>query len=207
MLHPLLAFLPVAALLTLTPGAATAMVVRSAVRGGRRQAFFTTTGNSVGILAWACCAAVGIATVVATSAAAFAVVKLAGGLFLIFMGARSLLSRRHAAEPPEMRRSSRRSDRQAIREGLLSSAANPKLAVFFVALFPQFVPPGAAALPTALAMAGLIVIFDMIWFSTLAVMVTRARHAFVQGPWQQRIERLTGAVLIGLGVRLVLERR
>ena len=85
--------------------------------------------------------------------------------------------------------------------------ANPKLAVFFVALFPQFVPRGAPVLPSALLMACTIVVVDLIWYSVLAYLVARARRAFVEGPWLKRFERLTGAVLVSLGVRLALERR
>jgi threonine/homoserine/homoserine lactone efflux protein len=105
MLHTLLTFLPVAALLSITPGAATALLVRNAARGGRRHAFFTTSGNSIGVLAWGCFAAVGIATLVATSAAVFDGVKLAGavvlrlrsrdrGAVLIGLGIRLALERR-----------------------------------------------------------------------------------------------------------------
>ena len=207
-LHALLTFMPVAALLTITPGAATAMVVRSAARGGRRHAFFTTTGNSVGVLAWGCFAAVGIATVVATSATAFTAVKLVGAVGLVVMGARSLRGGHDASSlPADIPPRAIDSDRVALRNGLLTSLANPKLAVFFVALFPQFVPRGGAVLPSALGMACLIVACDLIWFSTLAVVVSRAKRAFVDGPWQRRIERLTGAVLVGLGIRLALEYR
>ena len=208
MFRALLTFLPVAALLSLTPGAATAMVVRSAVRGGRRHAFFTTVGNSLGVLAWAACAAVGIATVIATSAEAFTAVKLIGGVFLIAMGVRSV-RRGHPAERAggEEALLTIDSGQKALRDGLLTSLANPKLAVFFVALFPQFVPPHDAVFPTALGMAGVIVVVDLIWYSILACVVSRAKRALADGPWQRRIDRLTGAVLIGLGVRLALERR
>jgi threonine/homoserine/homoserine lactone efflux protein len=89
----------------------------------------------------------------------------------------------------------------------VTAIANPKLAAFFVALFPQFVPRGAPVLPSALLMAATIVVIDFAWYSTLAMLVARARRAFVEGPWLRRFERLTGAVLLGLGVRLALERR
>jgi len=208
MLRTLLTFAPVAALLTLAPGAATALVVRNAARGGRRHAFLTTTGNSVGVLAWGCFAAVGIATIVATSAAAFTAVKLLGAVVLVFLGARSMRGR-HSDQRRATGLSQARliSDKAAVREGLLTSLVNPKLAVFFVALFPQFLPRGAAVVPSAIAMAGLIVAFDLLWYSTLAVLVARAKGAFIEGPWGRRIERITGAVLIGLGIRLALEHR
>ena len=206
MLHTLLTFVPVAALLSITPGAATALVVRNAARGGRRHAFFTTSGNSIGVLAWGCFAAVGIATVVAASAAVFDAVKLAGAAVLIVIGLRSLLSR-HGGGARSRSGGGNASGQAAFREGLLTSLANPKLAVFFVALFPQFIPRGAPVLPSALAMAAVIVAVDLVWYSTLALLVAGARKAFLEGGWGQRVERLTGAVLVGLGIRLALERR
>jgi threonine/homoserine/homoserine lactone efflux protein len=99
-LGALVAFAPVAALLTITPGAATALVVRSAATGGRRRALATTVGNSLGVLAWGCFAAMGIAAVVATSAAAFTTVKLAGAVVLILLGLQSLRGHREAPERP-----------------------------------------------------------------------------------------------------------
>src|SRR3954447_8145391 len=100
MLHTLLLFLPIAALLTITPGPATAMVVRNAVRGGRREALMTTVGNSIGVLAWACLAAAGIAAVVATSATVFSAVKLAGAALLVFLGVQTLRGRRSLHPSP-----------------------------------------------------------------------------------------------------------
>jgi threonine/homoserine/homoserine lactone efflux protein len=197
----LIAFAPVAALLSLAPGPATALVVRNAARGGRRHALLTTVGNSIGVLAWAVFAAAGIAAVVAASAELFTVLKLAGAAFLVYLGIQSLRGR---AELPAAKPIERRS---ALRDGVVTSIANPKLAAFFVALFPQFVPRGAPVLPSALLMACTIVVVDLVWYSVLAYLVARARRAFVEGPWLKRFERLTGAVLVGLGVRLALERR
>lgn len=208
-LRILITFAPFAALLTITPGAATALVVRNALRGGRRHALWTNAGNSAGILVWGCCAAAGVAAVVAASATAFALIKIAGAIVLIVMGVRSLRGRGH--RPPDGDRGAwppaEVTDRQALREGLLTSLANPKLAVFFVALLPQFVPRGTPVLPATLAMVGVIVCFDLVWYSALAVLVSRARRRFIEGGWARRFERLTGAVLLGLGFRLALERR
>ena len=201
MLQALVAFAPVAALLTVTPGAATALVVRSAATGGQRRALATTVGNSVGVLAWGCFAAMGVAAVVAASAEAFTAVKLVGAVVLVVLGLQSLRGHReHGARPAP-------APGAPLRDGLVTSLANPKLAVFFVALFPQFVPAGAPVLPSALLMVTMIVGFDLVWYSALAYLVARARRAFVEGPWLARAQRLTGAVLVGLGVRLAFERR
>jgi threonine/homoserine/homoserine lactone efflux protein len=199
MLRTLAAFAPVALLVTITPGPATAMVVRSAAIGGRRHALVCTAGNSIGVLAWGVLAAAGLAAVVATSAEVFTAVKLVGAVVLVVLGVQSLRGRAARADAP--------SGARALRDGLVTSVSNPKLAVFYVALFPQFVPAGAPVLPFALLMAATIVAFDLVWYSALAYGVTRARRAFLDGPWARRVERLTGAVLIGLGVRLAFERR
>lgn len=201
MIEVLIIFLPVAALLTVTPGVATALVIRSAARGGRREAVLVTLGNSLGVLAWAGFAAVGIAAAVAASAEAFTVIKMAGAVVLVVLGIQSLRARKgdDAEAAPTAGK--------PLRDGFLTSIANPKLAVFFAALFPQFVPEGMAFVPAAMAMATLIVVLDLLWYSTLAWGVARARRAFVEGPWLARAERLTGGVLVGLGLKLAFERR
>ena len=199
MLHALLAFAPVAALLTLTPGVSMALVVRSAATSGRRAAFAVTLGNSVAILAWAVLAAVGVAAVVAASAEAYAVVKLAGAVVLIVLGLQALFHRSEERELPTTRGN--------FRDGLVTGISNPKLGVFFAALFPQFVPDGVALLPAALAMAAILIACDLTAYSLLAWLVAHARRAFVEGGWADRVERLTGVVLIGLGVRVALEKR
>jgi threonine/homoserine/homoserine lactone efflux protein len=201
------AFLPIAALMTVTPGPGTAMIVRSALRGGVRAAVATIAGNSAGVLAWAVLSALGISALVAASELAFAALKVTGAAVLIYLGARSLLARRRGEPEPSHTTTRSPSRHTAFRDGLATSLANPKLAVFFVALFPQFVADGAPVLPPALAMAGLIVLLDLAWYSTLAVLVDRSRRAFVESGLMRRLERLMGAVLIGLGVRVALEQR
>lgn len=199
----LLTFVPVAALLSLTPGAATVLVVHNAARRGRRAALSTTLGNSLGVAVWAVATAVGLAAVVAASAMAFTIVKLCGAAALVYLGIRALL---HACEDPAVEAQPRRA-RSAFRAGLMTSIANPKLAVFFMALFPQFVPDGEPVLPAAVLMAAVIVALDLVWYSTLAALVARATDAFLRGGWLRRAERLCGGVLVALGLRLALEER
>jgi len=115
-LTTLITFLPVAILLTITPGVATVLVIQTAARDGRKAALATTAGNSLGVLTWALAAAVGIATVIAASAVAFTVVKLCGAVVLLWMGVRALLARRadeDAALPARGRRRGARGARRA----------------------------------------------------------------------------------------------
>ena len=199
-MHSLAAFVGVAVVVTVTPGPATALVVRSTLRGGRRAAFSTTLGNSVGVLFWGVASAVGISALVAASQIAFLVLKVTGAAVLVVLGVQAWRRRRQVD-------GHRPATRRAFRDGVVTSLANPKLAVFFVALFPQFLSGGHSTLSKGVLMACLIVALDLVWYSALALIVARARHALAGGRWTRRIERVTGGVMIGLGLRLALESR
>jgi threonine/homoserine/homoserine lactone efflux protein len=192
------AFVPIALALTLSPGPATALVVRHAVSGGTRAALRTIVGNAIGVAGWAVLAALGVAALVAVSEAAFLTLKLVGIGVLVWLGVSALRGSKRAAKPA--------SDRRIVGEAFLTSAANPKLAVFFVALFPTFIPAGEPVLPWALAMAALVIAFDFAWYLTLAAVVSRAGRAVVGSRLGRRIEQATGAVLLALAGRLALER-
>jgi threonine/homoserine/homoserine lactone efflux protein len=137
------------------------------------------------------------------------VLRIGGAAVLIVLGARSLLARHRAdseqAQPSGDAQDGRRS-RAGWRAGLVTSLPNPKLAVFFVALFPQFLVHGRPVLPYALAMAAAVVALDIVWYSALSYAVDKAR-AFLRPRVQRTMERVTGAVMVGLGIRLAMESR
>lgn len=201
----LLAFAGVAVALSATPGPAMALVVRNAALDGRRGALLVTLGNGLGVLVWAALAAIGVSALVAASEAAFLALKLVGAAVLVTLGAQALRGRGTPETLPTER--APRGPRAALRDGVVTSLANPKLAVFFVALFPGFVPSGEPVLPWALAMAVILVCVDLVLFSLLAAVVVRARDGYARSRLARRIERVTGGVLIALGVRLAFEAR
>jgi threonine/homoserine/homoserine lactone efflux protein len=193
-------FLLVALVVTLTPGPATALVLRVAARDGRRAALGTVVGNSMGVLMWATLSAVGVSSLILASQIAYDVLRFGGAALLIVLGIRSLLHRDSDEQPAALPRLT------GWRIGLVTSAANPKLAVFFVALFPQFLSPGTSVLLPALLMGAVIVLYDIAWFSLLAWSVDRAGRA-LRPRIRRLMERTTGAVLVGLGVRVAAEAR
>lgn len=198
-------FLLIALLVTLTPGPGTAMILRVAARDGRAAALATAGGNSAGILVWAALSAVGVSSLVLASQIAHDVLRIGGAAVLIALGLRSLLHRAKTddsareAPPP-------RGLPAGWRIGLVTALANPKLAVFFIALFPAFLRPDANVLPAALTMAAIIVAFDLVWFSALAFVVDRARE-ILRPRVRRAMERASGAVLLGFGIRLATESR
>jgi threonine/homoserine/homoserine lactone efflux protein len=194
-------FVLVAVVVTITPGPATATIVRVAARHGRRAATSAIMGNSVGVLVWGVFSALGVSSLILASQVTYDLLRVGGVAVLVVLGIRSLMARGTRALPEIDTRTP-----SGWRVGLVTSLSNPKLAVFFVALFPQFLSRGAPVLPYALGMAAVIVAFDLVWYSALVYAVDRARGA-LQPRVQRRLERLTGAVLIGLGVRLAAESR
>jgi threonine/homoserine/homoserine lactone efflux protein len=205
-------FLVIAVVVSLTPGPGTATIIRTAARFGRRTALGTILGHSVGVLMWATLSAVGVSSLIVASQIAYDALKLGGALVLVTMGIRSLIHSRHAgslgdAEADEASESAGRPARSALagwRTGVLTGVTNPKLAVFFIALFPQFLSPSAPILLYALLMALVVVAVDVVWFSTLAIAVDRA-GTLLRPRVQAWMERFAGAVMVGLGLRLAVE--
>ncbi len=189
-------FLLVAVVVCVTPGPATALVLRTAARSGRRAALSAIIGNEIGVLAWAVLSAIGVSSLIAASQLAYDVLRFGGAAVLIVLGLRSLLHR--TREVPALPRW------KGWQTGLLSSAANPKLAVFFVALFPQFLTPGTAVLPAALAMAATLVALDFVWFGTLAWAVDRAGRV-LRPRVRTLMERTAGAVMVTFGALVATE--
>jgi threonine/homoserine/homoserine lactone efflux protein len=199
-------FLAVAAIVVITPGIDMALVTRNALMHGRRAAVMTAFGINVGILFWVLAAALGLAAVVSTSATAFAAIKLAGAVYLVYLGVQALRSTR--TDRPEngpMPRSAL-SSRLAFRQGLISNVLNPKIAVFFTSLLPQFV--GAHGSAGGLLLLGLL--FNAMgvgWLICYATAVARGRNLLVRPRVRRTLDRISGLVLVGLGTRLALEKR
>ena len=201
-------FLVIALLVTITPGPGTATVLRVAARDGRAAARGTILGNSAGVLTWGVLSAVGVSSLILASQIAYDVLRIGGATVLVVLGTRSLLARHRAGGEHAQKNDQAHGERRrgGWRAGLVTSLSNPKLAVFFVALFPQFLTRGSPVLPYALAMAATVVALDIVWFSALIYAVDKAR-AVLRSPVQRVLERVTGAVMIGLGIRLAMESR
>jgi threonine/homoserine/homoserine lactone efflux protein len=200
-LRALEAFVPLAALLAVTPGPATALVVGTAARGGRRRAFVAMAGNASGLAAWALASTLGISALVAASEGAFAALRLSGAVVLVVLGIRAL----RGARRPEPVAVMGAPSGGALRDGLVTALANPKVALFYVVLVPQFVPDRAPVLPATLALASVQIAFGFAWYAVLVVLVARLREGYARR--RARIEAATGIALIAFGLALTAERR
>lgn len=199
-----LTFGGVVALGAMSPGPDFAMVLRRAVLAGRAHGMATAAGVAAGVFAWAIAAATGIAALVAVSAVAFTVIKLAGAAYLLYLGAKALRSAgrsRDLRPDPGAGPATEPGLWAAFRDGLLCNVLNPKAAMFFVALLPQFLPAGAGLAPL-LTLSMIAVVITAAWFLTVANLVAAARRVLSRPVVRRWIDGISGAALIGLGVRL-----
>jgi threonine/homoserine/homoserine lactone efflux protein len=202
------AFIGVSAFLIVAPGPDMALVTRNALAGGRRAAVFTAVGVGLGILAWAVAAALGVAELLDRSVVAFTALKLAGAAYLVLLGVRALLSSTAAADLLAAGSGRGQGIRavDALRQGALGNLLNPKAGVIFVSILPQFVAPGDS-LPRLLAMLLAFEVMIIGWLMIYGALVNRVGHSPIGESARRVLERVTGAVLIGLGLRLAVERR
>ena len=204
-----LAFTLVAAIMTISPGADTFLVVRNSLRGGRRDGFLTVLGIVSGLYVHALLSAVGVSAVLAHSQTAFFVLKVAGAAYLAWLGVQSLrsgLGRAPAAAPREVG-AARVPGSRSLREGLLTNLLNPKVIVFYLALLPQFISPGDAVLPKSLLLAAIHCLEGVAWLGFVAWAVDRSRRFFLRPLLRRVMDTLCGTVLVALGLRLALGQR
>jgi RhtB (resistance to homoserine/threonine) family protein len=197
----LIPFVGAAVVIALTPGADTALVVRNALVAGAAPARRTALGTATGLMVWGAASACGVAAVLNASAEAYTTVKLAGAAYLIWLGIQAF---RHAGEHESHDRGRAGSP---FRQGLLCNLLNPKAGVFFTALLPQFVSPQDPALAVSLLMTAIAAVASLLWLTVYATLVPRAGDVLRRPPMRRALDRVTGTVLIGLGVRLALSRR
>jgi RhtB (resistance to homoserine/threonine) family protein len=205
----LLIFVGVAAIVIITPGPDMVLVTKNAVMHGRRAALGTSLGVNTGLAVWTVASALGVASLVRASALAFTILKLVGAAYLIWLGLHALLSARRHWSPDSDRRDDRGQldARLGFRQGLFSNLAHPKIAVFFTSLLPQFIGPTRSVLVPFLLLGGLFVAMTAVWLCSFALVAARASSLLKRPRVKATLDRVTGVVLIGLGLRLASERR
>jgi threonine/homoserine/homoserine lactone efflux protein len=202
------AFVGVSAFLIVTPGPDMALITRNALAGGGRAAAFTAVGVGLGVLAWAVAAALGVAELLDRSAVAFNVLKFAGAAYLVLLGVRALANSRSAADGGTVGPGRGRGigGGEALRQGALGNLLNPKAGIIFVSILPQFVAPGDS-LPRLLAMLIAFEVMIVGWLVCYGALVSRVGRSRIGASARRVLERATGVVLVGLGLRLAVERR
>jgi threonine/homoserine/homoserine lactone efflux protein len=196
----LLAFLGVAVVVIVTPGQDTALTVRNTLAGGRRAGLRTATGVVCGQAVWALAASAGVAALLVASEPAFVALKLAGAAYLVFLGGQALVA---AARRRPANVEVARAGGSELRQGLLSNLGNPKMAVFFSSLLPQFGESFGVLLGLGLLFCAL----TLTWLSAYALAIARAGDVLRRPRVRRTIDAVTGTALVALGLRLATTDR
>lgn len=209
----ILAFSLAAALLTVTPGLDTALVLRTATVEGSRAALQAGAGVVTGVLAWGLLASLGLGALLTVSQIGYQLLQYGGAAYLVWLGARLVLAafsgRAHSGAPGSSPAAGNGAQKAApwFWRGLMTNLLNPKVGVFYVSFLPQFIPPEVPLVGFSMALAGIHAAMGLLWFAALTL-ATRPLSRLVRSPLFTRgVDGLTGSVLIAFGIRLALEKR
>lgn len=211
MIADFVAFLGISVLVIVTPGQDTALTIRNALRGGRKAGAFTALGIASGQAVWTIATSAGLAALLIASEPAFVALKLAGAAYLVYLGAQMLLSaaRSDGSSSPTFGESSTRRlpPATAFRQGIISNLGNPKMAVFFTSLLPQFAPEGDSSFLALLLLGLVFCCLTLSWLTGYAVAVARAGDVLRRPKVRRALDGIFGTVLVTFGLRLATEQR
>ena len=201
-------FALIVGLLTLTPGLDTALILRTSALGRRRAAWGVVLGIQTGTLVWGALTSVGVTALLTASQVGYQALRWAGAVYLVWMGGRIVWATftahpvPHSTDPPV--RSATDSRRRGWRQGTLTNLLNPKVGAFYVAVLPQFIPPGTNHVAVGLLLTMVHVVLGLAW-STVLIVCARVLNGWLRKPAARRLlDRLTGTVIAGFGIRLAL---
>jgi threonine/homoserine/homoserine lactone efflux protein len=206
-----LAFIGVSIVVIVTPGPDTAITIRNTLFGGRSGGIFTALGIASGQTIWAFATSAGIVALLVASEPLFLAVKYAGAAYLVYLGVQALREAIWPSLQPDgaaVGRPARRlAPPAAFRQGLISDLGNPKMAVFFASLLPQFVPAGAETFSALLFLGIVFAGMTFAWLALYSVVIAKAGDFLRRPAIRRTIEGITGTLLIGLGIRIAAEQR
>ena len=204
------AFVGISAVVIMTPGQDTALTIRNTLLGGRPAGVATAIGVAVGQGGWTLAACLGLTALLVASEFAFAAIRLIGAGYLVYLGAHSLwiaVRPGHTAERGADSRVVAMTPRKAFRQGILSNLGNPKMAIFFSSLLPQFVAPGSSTFAAMLVLGLVFVSMTLAWLSVYAAVLARAGHVLNRPRIRRAFDAAMGAILVAFGARLAIDRR
>jgi threonine/homoserine/homoserine lactone efflux protein len=201
-LVPVLTFALAAVLIVLLPGPDTLVVVRSILRGGRRQGVLTALGNLCGLGVWVGAAALGLAAMLRASEVGYDLLRIVGACYLVYLGVQAWRSRGAIQQAGGQGGGVLGT---GFRAGLLTNLFNPKVGVFFVTFLPGFVPKGHSVGLTSLLFGAIFVVITALYWVLLLRLATRVTGWMNTPHIRRRLDAITAVVLIGFGVRLATE--
>ena len=193
-----------------TPGPDTALTIRNTLLGGRAGGVATAAGVALGQATWSVATSAGIAALLVAAEPAFVALKLAGAAYLVLLGAQALVSALRLGRSTEAAATLQRAGLRpatALHQGAVSNLTNPKMAVFFPSLLPQFVLPNMSSFAALLTLGLIFCVMTLSWLTVYAFVVARAGDVLRRARVRRVVEGLTGTVFVAFGIRVATAPR
>lgn len=203
-----LSFVAVASLLVMSPGPNGVLIAKTVPTSGKAAGFANVAGFVTAFYLHGALSILGISAILLASSKAFFVVKILGAAYLCWIGFKALRdayrgnNAAQAVEPAKRQRTLR----LAFIEGLLTNALNPKVSMFYLAAFPQFITTGEGAVASAFVLVFLHSAINAVWFCAMVILFARLARVAQNGSFQRWLKGVTGAVFVGFGVKLATYR-
>lgn len=198
----MISFIFMTLFVVMSPGVDTALITKRTIAGGKKDGLMMALGITTGSLGHTLAATLGLSALVLQSAVAFSILKWVGAIYLIYLGVQSLITRK-SSDAVEETETQRHSKGSPFKEGFLSNLLNPKVAVFFITFLPQFVSSQENAMVELFVMGSFYAVLSILWFVFYVFCLTYIREWLMSATVQNYMEKLTGIVLIGFGIKLL----
>jgi threonine/homoserine/homoserine lactone efflux protein len=200
--HLWLSFVVICIMGALSPGPSLALVIKNTLAGGTSQGYATAISHGLGVALYAAITATGIAVIIVQSPLIFSIIQYAGAAFLLYLGIKSLLSKKDNEVFSEDNTASK-SQVNGWRDGFLIAFLNPKLAIFFLALFSQFLGEEASS-EQKMIMTATVGSIDALWYCLVTFTLSRGNIISKLRENSHIVDKVTGSFLILLAARIVI---
>lgn len=200
-----LTFLVLSLFVVTSPGIDTALITKRTISDGRKDGFSMALGITSGSLVHTFAAAFGLSAILLQSAVAFEIVKYVGAIYLIYLGISAFISRKKK-DPAGENQQDAEMKKSAFKQGLISNVLNPKVAMFFLTFLPQFIQTGENATKQLIIMGVSYTLLSISWFFIYVFFINYLREWLLSPTVQGIMDKATGLVLIGFGLKLALDK-
>lgn len=204
----IIAFVGLVLVLTITPGSDTLLTIKNTIHGGQSAGLLTVLGVTCGLLGHVLLAILGLSFILAQNPTLFSLIKLAGALYIIYLGIKSIMGLFHRPDSENDLNNVKFQKSNAIlyfQEGLLTNLLNPKVAIFYIAFLPNFIGKDDPIVAKSILLTSIHIVFGFLWLIFLTMSLNKARAWIINGAIQIYLEAIAGIILIALGMNLVVD--
>ena len=206
-MHSLLAYIPIAAMMVIIPGADTMLVMKNTLRYGPKAGRYNILGLATGLSFWTVIAILGLSVVIAKSVILFTTIKYLGAAYLIYLGVKSFFAKSMfslddmQSQAKNMASSPKRYYKTSFMQGSLSNILNPKTVLVYVTIMPQFLNLNGNINQQLIILASILTLLAVLWFLFLVYIIDYAKKWMKNSKFQKVFQKITGIILVGFGIK------